>query len=1227
MKKSKRILSMLTALAITASAFASMVIPASAADDGATIVPAITYEGTGASADWTTDTEGRFTPILRTAGGNTFLTVNQAQRHQNTCTLTSAAIASEFTATRYAVEFDLRLGSSAGQDSAQFRVNTGDGYLITLDQADRNGGFKINGEKTVTFPGGGNSWNATADETIDAISWLHFTVCYGEGPTYVTVTNPALTGDSATVLAQTLVKSGTETGALTNMTFVSSRYDANFAIDNFTVRNLNEDEIPTIKYYNVNINTQRYAKIVYKIGEEEAVTTAADVNGKFALTNLPEDTNFEYTISKDGYVFEGDAETKTASAPLTETLNIDAPMTLKADIGVPASDLIYHENTFGYSTNKLDIAASNRMSDTALGTIQPEDDIYEILFDLNIPSAETSQVTVAFFGTTPGNNTDGNDIFGIQGTADGLFAFSDLNPKSTSAITQGWNQNCAGLYDNGVKLADTYTGEYKVDMIVDKENKTVTVKAGDNAAKTVTFTQDASKLTYLRVGKGGTVTTVAIDNLIVRRPDQNYVGVTGDDEFAKITGKTVTRQYNAEALVSVDGETFTWTITKADGTEAGTGISIDSNGVLSVTDAATPGNYKVKAASTIGGTVNEEKAGTIDITIAGVQEYIPTVDAPVAVELGDEAEFKLVKITDALGDDVTDYFTPVWSIEGAPDADASLSYTGLTPGEALAIYASYDSNALTSFDTEKVTVAADGALTVKAPSGVKVYIWDSLEGIKPISTEVKNAEVTELSDTQLAAIGSKSGKLITNENAEVGSVTVKLDITGNDITPKEYSVKVDKFYLIDDFTSGGTFNISGLVTDDNITGYLVTVGKNGEQLTQRVVDASSVTANEFTLPTVADADGAEVEVSPIFTYTTGLSNVYETPYTAVIPDGSYSVDFTKVTTARCDLKINDYIVVEEAGMGGNGRGVSETRTYNAQNVIVNSGKAVIGASGTCELASVKIVKEPDIVKRKTHIWIGGDSTVCRYDGNEETGDVKDLQTGWGQVIGTYFDDSVVISDLAESGSYIRRWFYAEYPTVRDMIQPGDYFIIQMGINDRSHTDTNSDDMQALLGQMVDEVRARGGIPVLLTPQKSVGYAWYSADAEKGDITTWNGAGISWSSYGFGTGAMKAVAEAKGTLFIDNASLTAEAFFKLGKDYVAENFQLSNEAQKMHWSYAGAQKIASMIAQSIYDQKKAGTKTSSGESFDGIPVITTGSGFTFTDSNGTSQTYNVVDLAN
>ena len=66
---------------------------------------------------------------------------------------------------------------------------------------------------------------------------------------------------------------------------------------------------------------------------------------------------------------------------------------------------------------------------------------------------------------------------------------------------------------------------------------------------------------------------------------------------------------------------------------------------------------------------------------------------------------------------------------------------------------------------------------------------------------------------------------------------------------------------------------------------------------------------------------------------------------------------------------------------------------------------------------------------------------------------------------------------------------------------------------------------------------------------------------------------------------------------------------------------------MHWSYAGAQKIASMIAQSIYDQKKAGTKTSSGESFDGIPVITTGLGFTFTDSNGTSQTYNVVDLAN
>lgn len=1213
MKKSKRILSLLTALTITASAFASLAIPAGAADDGSTIVPAITYEGTDAKVDWTTGSNGRFTPWLHTVGDNTFLTVNQAQRHDNSCTLTSSAIASEFTATRYAVEFDLKLGSSAGQDSTQFRVNTDDGYLISLDQADRSGGFKINDEKSITFPGGGNSWlKTTPEEGIDLISWLHFTVCYGEGPTYVTVTNPALTGDSATVLAQTLLKSGTETGALTNMTFVSSRYDANFAIDNFTVRNLKENEIPTVKYYNVNINTQRYAKIVYKIGEEEAVTTAADVNGAFSLKNIPENTNFEYTISKEGYVFEGDEATKTASAPMTETLNINAPMTLNADIGVSAADLIYHENTFGYATDKLDIAASNRLCDTALGTIEPEDDIYEIMFDLNIPSAEASQVTIAFFGTTPGNNTDGNDIFGLQGTSDGLFAFSDLNPQSTSTITNGWNQNCAGLYDNGVKLADEYTGTYKVDMIVNNKNHKVSVKAGDNASKVVAFTQDASKLTYLRVGKGGTSTGVAIDNLIVKKPDQNYVGVTGDDKFAKIKGKTVTRTYEAEALVPLDDESFTWTVTKADGTAAGTGVSIDSStGVLSVTDEATAGDYKVKAASTVESTVSATKVGEYDVTIADYQQFTIEIEGPQAYNTTETgATYSIVSIKDALGDDVME------------DVKADVKWTSSTPATATIVEG-----------TGVLTVVAKGTTTVKA-----ALTNDTLEASAEIPVKVdtfyKTAEVTSGETTMNITTDD-----MVSDNSIIGyRVTTSNDnvlVNQTDVLNTKTVTKTSKagYKIVATYDGNKLVSIAAPVevaANVDITTPAANTKEfywDGMTTIEPILTDVEVPADNSTI--TVDTTGADkVEVAPIFKYTE-TGDVYATPYIASIPDGSYSFDFEKVTTGRCDLKVNGYIVIEEAGMGGTGRGVSSTRTYSTEHVVVNKGKAVIGASGTCNLASVKVVKEPGIVTRKTHIWIGGDSTVCRYDGNEETGDVKDLQTGWGQVIGTYLDDTVVISDLAESGSYIHRWIGEEYPTVRDMIQPGDYFIIQMGINDRSHTDvTNETDMKTLLGQMVDEVRDKGGIPVLVTPQKSKGYAWYSADSEKGDITTWNGAGISWSSYGFGTGVMKSVAEEKNTLFIDNASMSAEAFFNLGADYVIANFHLSNEhstGKEMHWSYAGAQKIASMIAQSIYDQKKANTTTTTGESFAGIPVNTTGS-FTFVDTNEETQTYKVVDSA-
>ena len=1214
MKKTKRLLSALTALTITASAFAGMVIPASAA-----VTPfSQDYEASGVVADWTSGNESRYTVAINGDDANHYLEVASTEVTQNngaTVTTNDKYTGKVDAGDNFTMTFDLSLTGGNNQNGTDFKVLSNDGYILSIKQID-NGGkvFMINEDP-----------NLTLDYTDSP--WYSFKLSRKDNLTFLTVTKKA---DGSTVLAQTPIALKSAKGGIANLSFNTGRYYANMKLDNVVIKELADGDVPNIEYYNIAFKTQRYAKIVYKLGDNQEITTYADANGEANLANLQSDTDITYTISKEGYAFEGGADTKTETFTLTEDKTINAPMTLSEDIGVTEDDLIYYENTFGYEANNLAVAVSNRMCDTALGTIEPGENIYEIVFDVNIPEAETDQVTMAFFATTPGTNTDKNDLFGIQGNAKGLFAFSNLKPKSSKTETQGWNQNCAELYENGVKLADEYTGSYKVDMIVDNAQKKVTVKAGENTAQTISFTKDASKITYLRISKGGANKTLSIDNLIVKKPDQNYVGVYGDNEFAKITGKTVTRQYTAEALVAIDGETFTWTVENKDDAGSTTGVSIDQNGLLSVTDQASAGIYTVKAASTVGDVVSTTKIGTFDVNIADIQEYIPTVDVPAAIEKGTTGKLSVTKITDALGDDVTEYFSPTWSIDGAPDMDKSLDYADLTPGDATAIYATYDGTVLTSVESENVTVAEDGTLSVTAPSGAKVYIWNSLDGMKPVSTEVKTAPATTLDSTQLAAIGSRSGTIITNSEAESGTVTVKLNITGSDDTPSTYAITVDNYSKIVDYTQELTsVSVADIIDDSAITGYLVTVADaDGNQLAQEVVQASG---SAVAVPTVSDGTPAKVEVAPVFEYTEGLSDIYATPFTIPVPNDKYDVDFSKVTTGRVDLKVNGYIVVENAGMGGNGRGVSETRTYSADNVVVSKGKAVISGDGTCELDSITISKTPEIVNRKTHIWIGGDSTVCVYYGNEETGDVTDMQTGWGQVFETYLDDSVTVVDLAESGSYVHRWFYEEYPTVRDMAQPGDYFIIQMGINDRSHADiTNEADMTALLGQMVDELRAKGVIPVLVTPQKSKGYAWYTADSTKGDITTWNGAGISWSSYGFGTGVMKSVAEDKGTLFVDNASLSAEEFFKLGADYVIENFHLSNEHstnKEMHFSYAGAQKIASMIAQSIYDQTKAGKTTAMGETFDGIAVTTEGAGFTFTDSNGDSQTYNVVDSTN
>ena len=118
---------------------------------------------------------------------------------------------------------------------------------------------------------------------------------------------------------------------------------------------------------------------------------------------------------------------------------------------------------------------------------------------------------------------------------------------------------------------------------------------------------------------------------------------------------------------------------------------------------------------------------------------------------------------------------------------------------------------------------------------------------------------------------------------------------------------------------------------------------------------------------------------------------------------------------------------------------------------------------------------------KVRVAIIGDSTVASYP--HPPADRPDL-TGWGQVVGEFFDDQIVVLNHAKSGrsskSFLREGLWdktlAEHP---------DYVLIQFGHNDcpgKGDRETNpATDFRDNLRRYITDARKIGATPILVTP--------------------------------------------------------------------------------------------------------------------------------------------------
>jgi lysophospholipase L1-like esterase len=108
------------------------------------------------------------------------------------------------------------------------------------------------------------------------------------------------------------------------------------------------------------------------------------------------------------------------------------------------------------------------------------------------------------------------------------------------------------------------------------------------------------------------------------------------------------------------------------------------------------------------------------------------------------------------------------------------------------------------------------------------------------------------------------------------------------------------------------------------------------------------------------------------------------------------------------------------------------------------------------------------------VFLLGDSTV--------TDQPQEPWNSWGQMLTRFFKPGVAVANHAESGESVKSALSAgRVEKVLTSMRAGDYLFVQFGHNDMKDRATNAlATYRANLRQLVDDVRARGGTPVLLT---------------------------------------------------------------------------------------------------------------------------------------------------
>lgn len=306
----------------------------------------------------------------------------------------------------------------------------------------------------------------------------------------------------------------------------------------------------------------------------------------------------------------------------------------------------------------------------------------------------------------------------------------------------------------------------------------------------------------------------------------------------------------------------------------------------------------------------------------------------------------------------------------------------------------------------------------------------------------------------------------------------------------------------------------------------------------------------------ASGSGVNSDAVQFLTFGTKSTNTFNVD----VPNGLYEVKVTLGNTSRSSVAAEGvYQIINMTG--DNATDQFQIPVTDGQlNLLVTEGK--VGAAFT--LSALEITQVSSNPTTHPTIYVGGDSTVANYYPLATS-----VQGGWGQMLSKFINANDYIVRNMASGGQIARGFRddGQLEAILKYIKPGDYFIVQLGINDtNAKNNTTEAQFKEIMRDMVTQVKAKGATVILSTPQ--------------GRATDFNSAGVHNAEGRWYRAATIALAQEENVPLIDLNVLSSAYFTSIGAD---ATLALYMTGDTLHPNYAGATELARIVVENMRAQ--------------------------------------------